>query len=196
LDKKKNNFLKEFFKERKTVGAIRPSSESLAKKMLKNVNFKNSDVIVEFGPGTGVFTRRIIEEMNPNASLYIFELHSPFYVKLQKEFENDERIHVINDSAANVRKYLKANGKEFADVIISSLPLTNFNQKLTMRILKSAEIALKPEGKYIQFQYSLNARKLLIKIFSSISIQFTANNLPPAFVYTCKKISLISQTSL
>lgn len=187
MDKKKDNFLKEFFKERKTVGAIRPSSKSLAKKMLKNVDFKESNVIVEFGPGTGVFTRRIIEEMNPNANLYVFELHEPFYIKLQKEFENDKRIQVINDSAANVRKYLEADKKEFADVIISSLPLTNFDQKLTMRILKSAEIALKAEGQYIQFQYSLNARKLLNKIFNSISVQFTANNLPPAFVYTCKK---------
>jgi len=184
---KKNNFLKEFFKERKTVGAIRPSSKSLANKMLKNVDFKNSDVIVEFGPGTGVFTRLIIEEMNAGARLYVFELHEPFYKKLNKEFENDDRVKVIYDSAANLRKYLEEDNKEFADVIISSLPLTNFDQKLTMRILKSAEIALKPKGKYIQFQYSLNARKLLIKIFSSISIQFTANNLPPAFVYTCKK---------
>ncbi|WP_107037479.1 class I SAM-dependent methyltransferase [Brumimicrobium mesophilum] len=187
MDNKKDNFLKEFFKERKTVGAIRPSSKSLGNKMLKNVDFKTSNVIVEFGPGTGVFTRRIIEKMNPSANLYVFELHEPFYKKLKKEFENDKRVQVIYDSAANLRKYLDADHKKFADVIISSLPLTNFDQMLTMRILKSAEIALKPEGKYIQFQYSLNARKLLIKIFNSISIQFTANNLPPAFVYTCKK---------
>jgi len=187
LSKKNNNFLKEFFKERKTVGAISPSSKSLTKKMLKNVDFKNANVIVEYGPGTGVFTRRIIESMNPDAKLYVFELHEPFFVSLKKEFENDKRVQVINDSAVNVRKYLELDNKKYADVIISSLPLTNFDQKLTMRILKSAEIALKPEGQYIQFQYSLNARKLLIKIFSSISIQFTANNLPPAFVYTCKK---------
>jgi len=187
LSKKNNNFLKEFFKERKTVGAISPSSKSLTKKMLKNVDFKNANVIVEYGPGTGVFTRRIIESMNPDAKLYVFELHEPFFVNLKKEFENDKRVQVINDSAVNVRKYLELDNKKYADVIISSLPLTNFDQKLTMRILKSAEIALKPEGQYIQFQYSLNARKLLIKIFSSISIQFTANNLPPAFVYTCKK---------
>lgn len=187
MSKKNNNFLKEFFKERKTVGAISPSSKSLTKKMLKNVDFKNANVIVEYGPGTGVFTRRIIESMNPDAKLYVFELHEPFFVSLKKEFENDKRVLVINDSAVNVRKYLELDNKKYADVIISSLPLTNFDQKLTMRILKSAEIALKPEGQYIQFQYSLNARKLLIKIFSSISIQFTANNLPPAFVYTCKK---------
>ncbi|RFC55148.1 class I SAM-dependent methyltransferase [Brumimicrobium aurantiacum] len=187
MENKKNNFLKEFFKERKTVGAIRPSSRSLAKKMLKNVDFKNSDVIVEYGPGTGVFTRKIIDEMNPNATLYVFELHKPFYEKLKKEFDQHKQVKIINDSAENVRKYIEEDNNKYADVIISSLPLTNFDQKLTMRILKSAEIALKPQGYFIQFQYSLNARKLLLKIFTSTSIQFTINNLPPAFVYTCKK---------
>ncbi|WP_417265389.1 class I SAM-dependent methyltransferase [Brumimicrobium sp.] len=187
MDKKKDNFLKEFFKERKTVGAIRPSSKSLAKKMLKNVDFNDAKIIVEYGPGTGVFTRRIIEEMKPDAMLYVFELHEPFFLKLQKEFENDERVKIIFDSAVEVRKYLEKDNHESADVILSSLPLTNFDQKLTMRILKSAEMALKSGGNYIQFQYSLNARKLLMKIFNTIDIQFTVNNLPPAFVYTCKK---------
>src|SRR5690554_363182 len=155
--------------------------------MLKPVNFETAKVLVEFGPGTGVFTRKIIEEMSSDAELFVFEFHEPFFLKLQKEFKDQPRVHIINDSAADVRKYLQASKYDQADVIISSLPLTNFDQKLTMRILKSAEIALKPDGRFIQFQYSLNARKLLIKIFSSISIQFTANNLPPAFVYTCKK---------
>ncbi|PKR80130.1 phospholipid methyltransferase [Brumimicrobium salinarum] len=187
MSKKKNNFLKEFFKERKTVGAIKPSSKSLAKKMLKHIDFETEKVIVEFGPGTGVFTREIIDKMRDDAILYVFELHEPFFIKLKKEFEENKQVKIINDSAVNVREYISADNYENADVIISSLPLTNFDQKLTMRILKSAEIALKKNGKYIQFQYSLNAKKILNKIFDSIDLQFTINNLPPAFVYTCIK---------
>lgn len=187
MSKKRDHFLKEFFKEHKKIGAVRPSSKSLTKKMLENVDFDLSNTIVEFGPGTGVITRQIVLKMNPKATLYVFELHVPFFDSLKKEFEGLDNVKIINDSAVNVRKYLEEDHKEHADVIISSLPLTNFEQKLTMRILKSAEIALKHEGLYIQFQYTLNARKLLNKIFSSISIQFTAINLPPAFVYTCKK---------
>ena len=187
MDNKKENFLKEFFKERKTVGAIRPSSKSLGNKMLKNVDFKSSDTIVEFGPGTGVFTRRIIKKMNPNAKLYVFEFHEPFFKKLHKEFKENPNVQIIYDSAENLMKYLEADKKQHADVIISSLPLTNFDQSLKAKILEAAETALKPNGNYIQFQYSLNARRLLVKTFDSVSIQFTANNLPPAFVYTCKK---------
>lgn len=187
MSKKKDHFLKEFFKERKKIGAVRPSSKSLTKKMLENVSFELSNVIVEFGSGTGVFTRQIVSRMNPTATLYVFELHPPFFDSLQEEFKGNDKVRIIKDSAVNVRKYLEEDNKEYADVIISSLPLTNFEQKLTMRILKSAEIALKHDGLYIQFQYSLNAKKLLNKIFNSTSIQFTAINLPPAFIYTCKK---------
>lgn len=187
MSKRKDHFLKEFFKEHKTIGAVSPSSKSLTKKMLKNINFDSANVIVEFGPGTGVITRQIVLKMNPKATLYVFELHAPFFKSLQKEFRGIDNVRIINDSAVDVRKYLKEDNKENADAIISSLPLTNFDQKLTMRILKSAEIALKPDGLYIQFQYSLNAKKLLSKIFSSISIQFTPINIPPAFIYTCKK---------
>ena len=187
MSKNKDNFLKEFFKERKTIGAVSPSSKSLTKKMLENVNFKSSNVIVEFGPGTGVITRQIVLKMNPDATLYVFELHHPFYESLQKEFKNVKNVQIIKDSAVNVRKYLKEDNKANADVIISSLPLTNFDQNLTIRILKSAEKALKENGQFIQFQYSLNARRLLNKIFNSTAIKFTPLNLPPAFIYTCKK---------
>lgn len=184
---KKKDFIKEFFKERKTVGAISPSSKALGKKMMNNVNFNDANVIVEYGPGTGVFTRTIIEKMKPSAQLLVFELHEPFFKKLEKEFENDDRIHVIFDSAHNIQKHLTEFDLPAADVIISSLPLTNFDQTLTMRILKSAHDALTTNGLFIQFQYSLNARKLLKRIFESISLQFTVNNIPPAFIYTCKK---------
>lgn len=187
MSKNKEHFLKEFFKEHKKIGAVHPSSKSLTKKMLENVNFNLSNVIVEFGSGTGVITRQIVLKMNPEATLYVFELHPPFFDSLQKEFKENDNVRIIKDSAANVRKYLEEDNKKEADVIISSLPLTNFEQKLTMRILKSAEIILKHGGLFIQFQYSLNAKKLLNKIFSSTSIQFTAINLPPAFIYTCQK---------
>ena len=54
---KQSNFLGEFIKERKTVGAIAPSSKFLMKKMIAPIDFQKADVIVELGPGNGVFTK-------------------------------------------------------------------------------------------------------------------------------------------
>jgi phospholipid N-methyltransferase len=43
------------------------------------------------------------------------------------------------------------------------------------------------ESLYVQFQYSLNAKKAIKTLFRSVDITFTAANFPPAFVYTCRK---------
>ena len=56
----KKSFIQQYWREKKMVGAISPSSPFLAEKMLEHIDFKNSTVLVEIGPGTGVFTKRII----------------------------------------------------------------------------------------------------------------------------------------
>ena len=184
---KKRYFLKEFFKEKKTVGAVSPSSKHLGKKMLENIDFKQCKVVVELGPGTGVFTRMLTSKLNEDAKLIIFELHDAFYENLNKEFMNDDRVIIINDSAENIGKHLKSHGLKEVDVVLSSLPLTNFNKKLVMGILKQSHQYLKQSGLYIQFQYSLNAQKILKRVFKNVRISFTPRNIPPAFVYTCTK---------
>ena len=155
--------------------------------MLKNIDFTNCTAIAEYGPGTGVFTRMIIEKMNPDTKLLVFELHDAFYNKLVKEFEENDNVILINDSAENISKYTEKYGIEKLDVVVSSLPLANFDKQLTSLILKKAQGALKSNGLYIQFQYSLNAKKTLKRIYSSVKIDFTPKNIPPAFVYTCLK---------
>ena len=155
--------------------------------MLKNVELGSCKAIAEFGPGTGVFTSKILEEMPEDSKLLIFELHNAFFLKLEKEYRDYSNVIVINDSAENISKYMIENNISNLDAIISSLPLTNFDDKLTNNILKSSYESLKEEGLYIQFQYSLNARKKLKRVFNMVKINFTPKNIPPAFVYTCKK---------
>ena len=74
---KKGSFLKTFLKDRQ-VGAMSPSSRFLANKMLENINFDEAKVIVELGPGTGVFTHVLLEKMRPDATLLVFELNTEF----------------------------------------------------------------------------------------------------------------------
>ncbi|MFP9130302.1 hypothetical protein [Niallia sp. BSM11] len=46
----------------KTVGAVRPSSQFLSNKMIEAIHFKDTKYIIEYGPGTGVFTERLSKE--------------------------------------------------------------------------------------------------------------------------------------
>lgn len=185
--KKKKDFLKQFFKERKKVGAVSPSSKFLAKKMLENIDFSKTKTLVELGPGTGVFTRKIIKKMAPDAKLLIFELHTPFYKQLKTEFKDDKRVILIHDNAERINYYFKKHELETTDAVISSLPLANFKKDTIKSILQNMHDSLTENGLYIQFQYSLKSKKQLESVFSDISVKFTPRNIPPAFIYTCRK---------
>lgn len=180
----KRNFLKQFWKERKVVGALSPSTRFLGEKMMENVDFDNSKFIIELGPGTGVFTDIIIDRMHPEAKLLVFELNESFYKSLADRIK-DPRVQIIFDSAEFIEKYVEEG--QIIDVVISSLPLMVFPEELRKNVVHASHKCLKPEGKYIQFQYSLQSKKLLESIYKDVSVKFTMKNFPPAFVYTCNK---------
>lgn len=177
-------FFKEFLRERKTVGAISPSSVFLAKKMVAPIDFKFAMNIVEFGPGTGIFTKELLKNMRPDAKLFVFETQSGFCEMIRKEIK-DERMILINDSAEKVGEYLHKHGVEKADYTVSSLPFTVLPSQIKNSILTQAAKHLSPKGLFIQFQYTLNAHKLLKSKFRNVKLDFTPMNIPPAFIYKC-----------
>ena len=182
----KSSFLKQFFKQKKMVGSIAPSSRFLADKMLNHLPIKEAKFIVELGPGTGVFTKKIIEKMAEDAILLVFELNDNFF-NLLKSSINDKRVILIHDSAEKIDEYLKINNLHEADTVISSLPLANFPVELRDSIVSKSHQVLSNSGKFIQFQYSIQSKKILKLTYSSVSISFTPLNFPPAFIYTCVK---------
>lgn len=184
--KTKRNFLKQFIKDRQMVGATHPSSRALGEKILEHVDFENSRLLVELGPGTGVFTDLIIERMASDAKLLVFELNDNFFDSLAERI-HDPRVQLIHDSAEFVNKYLSEEEQQKVDVVISSLPLTVFPEQLRTTVLDVAHKCLKDDGMYTQFQYTLHAKKLLEARYNKVRISFTMRNFPPAFVYTCTK---------
>lgn len=163
-----------------------PSSRFLVSRLLAPINFSKAKVIVEFGPGNGKITKEILKQLQPNAILISFEINENFYNSLLKI--NDSRFKVIASSAENVQEVLNNHGFEKADYIISSLPLTNIPRRISQSILENAYNALKANGMFIQYQYSLTYFKTLKGIFNGhLKLSFEALNIPPAFVYRCKK---------
>lgn len=182
----KNRFIQQFWKEKKTVGAVLPSSRFLAEKMLENIDFKETKVIVEIGPGTGVFTRKIIERMSDDALLFVFELNAHF-VEMLKSDISDKRVVFIHDSAEKIEEYLNRYNVHGAEVVVSSLPFSNIPEEIRFGLAKSIADSIIETGRFIQFQYSTQCKEMFKSIFSSVEISFTPLNIPPAFVYTCLK---------
>ncbi len=181
------NFLKESIKNLKTLGTITPSSRFLAERMLKKIDFSKVNILVELGPGNGAITKFILDRLPKNATLICFEINDNFYNQLLK-IKNPNLI-VVKSSAEKIEEELKKLNFNKADHIISSLPLTIIPDLVTDEILKNSFNALSKNGTFIQFQYSLTYFKKLKKVFNkSISLDFEPLNIPPAFVYRCKKV--------
>lgn len=186
LLQEKISFFKQAIKTLKTSGALFPSSKFLSNRMIDNIDYSSSKIIVEFGAANGNITKLILPKLSKEATLIVFEINENFYQNLLK-IEHKQLV-VLNKSAEDVIPELKKLGFSSADVVISSLPLTVLPKELSRNILKNANDILKSKGIFNQFQYSLQYLKPLKTIFNrNIKLEMEFLNFPPAFVYKCMK---------
>ena len=113
---KTSSFLKEFLNKNNQVGAIAPSSKYLTKKMMGDLSLSEANVVVELGPGTGVFTKKLLELIGPKTKLLVIEINTSFYNNLKQQF-SDPRLTLVNGSATDLSLYLKQLRLSQADII-------------------------------------------------------------------------------
>src|SRR5690606_8841001 len=178
----KGSLFKELFINIKTTVAITFSSKSLVNKMLSFADFRGAKTIVELGGGDGSITRGIVERMDKDAVLLVFEISKHFCDNLALEFPQDN-VHIICDSAENLDKYL--DGKT-ADLILSSLPFSLISKEARTEIYKKSKSNLSGNCIFLQICYSYLLQFQLARHFRHIRTAFTLNNFPPAFIMICK----------
>ena len=187
-------FMREVFRANKSTGAFAPSSKALADIVTDYADLDHAEVIVEFGPGTGVFTRAIEAKMRPDALFIALEVNEEFVKATQKSCK---RVKVYHDGAQNTLKYLQQHGADCCDTIISGLPWSRFSDALQDEILQATYDVLCPGGKFITFAYSASPYLPSGKKFFQGKLQrrFTRvhrsrqiwKNIPPSVVYLCEK---------
>lgn len=179
-------FLIEYVKSPRTVGAIAPSSKELAKKMVQDIDFNNADCIIEYGPGTGVFTEQLIKNKRKDTLLILFEYSKEFCSELTKKYDNYDNILIINDSAENIDKHLKKYNIEKVDYIVSGLPFASLPKDVSDKILRLTGELLKKKGLFITFQYTLFKKEYISSYFKNVKYEKILYNLPPAYVLKFK----------
>lgn len=187
-------FFWRFVKKPGTVGAVTPSSQNLAKQMVAPFDLKQIDSIVEYGAGTGVFTKYIRDGIDKEKTLFFsFEIDEQLF-QISKELLPD--VEIIKDSASNINEHLKRHGKSSTDAIVSGLPWAVFSKELQDEILGATLDALKEGGYFTTFTYlhafylpaACRIRKKFKATFSEVKVSPVVwKNFPPAVVYWCKK---------
>jgi phosphatidylethanolamine/phosphatidyl-N-methylethanolamine N-methyltransferase len=182
-------FLREFFRNWKTVGAVAPSSPGLAAEMMKSAGVGEARHILELGPGTGAFTAAIQDAM-PEGSHYLgIEINTAFADQLRSRFTG-MNFEVAGAQEFDFKTYLI--GKPPIDVIVSGLPWTAFPPSLQEAILSNVLPHLSQGGRFATFAYfgfhllpsGRRFRQLLKQHLTGVKTsQVVWPNIPPAFVY-------------
>jgi phospholipid N-methyltransferase len=176
------HFLRGFIKHPVMVGSVIPSSKILIDKMLDPVDWEQTKLFVEYGPGVGTFTQHILERMAPDATLLAIDTNPDFTQYLNGKF-TDSRLDAVTGSAANVRKIMAERGFGEADFILSGLPFSTLPPGVGPKIAHETAEALRPGGAFLVYQFSPKVRRFIDPHFDRVDRGFEWRNVPPATLF-------------
>ena len=186
-------FLGQSFCRPTATGAIAPSSRNLARRMVEWIDWPQVQTAVEYGPGTGAFTGHILERLRPAARFFAVEVNPELIEIFSKTHPS---VQVYRDCVANVKSLCIREGIDRVDAIVSGLPWATFSSGDQTEFLAATRSVLRPGGQFVTFAYlhgllvpgGLRFRKRLRRAFASVECSPTVwGNLPPAFVYRCRR---------
>lgn len=183
---KKPNFFVQYLKSPRIIGAVAPSSKWLAEKMVSDIDFENAQCIVEYGPGTGVFTKKLVEMKKQDTKLLLLETNKIFCANLREKYKNDSSVIIVYGSAEHVIAYLNKHGISKVDYVVSGLPFTSLPKSTSENILRKTQRLLEKGGLFITFQYTLLKKALFSGYFKNIEYERVMLNIPPAYVLKCR----------
>lgn len=186
-------FIKQLLTKPGSTGAILPSSNALARKMLACAAPKQDAVIAEYGPGTGVFTEVILGSLRPEQRFFAIEVNEDFAKTLRGRWPE---LHLHVGCASTVAACLEKEGLDHVDTVISGLPWAIFPDGLQTKILGSMVDVMPMRSTFVTFAYlqglimpsGLKFKQNLKHYFSSVETSDVVwKNIPPAIIYRCTK---------
>lgn len=176
-------FLKRFLDSPQAIGSVMPSSPALVKVMLSGVDWSRVDTVAELGGGTGVISGRINSLRRAESRFLCFENDPDMHLQLSRKF----RDVLFERDAFTIRQVLEKHQLSGLDCVVSGLPLVNFPRIKRHRLLKDIYTVLNPGGMFVAFQYTRQLQSSLASIYDRTDRQYVWANLPPAFVFVCRK---------
>ncbi|MBW6441849.1 16S rRNA (adenine(1518)-N(6)/adenine(1519)-N(6))-dimethyltransferase RsmA [Patescibacteria group bacterium] len=108
------------FKPHKELGQNFLTDKNVAIEMVKALDIKNGEEIIEIGPGHGVLTNILLEKTaNISAKISAVELDPRLYIELKEKYSGEKKIDVIN---VNILDWLSDFETDKNLKIIGSIP--------------------------------------------------------------------------
>lgn len=204
-------FWRQFRQAYNSTGAVLPSGRGLAVALSHFVRKGETPTsgrrILEVGPGTGAVTLQIINDMRPDDRLVLVERNEHFVSHLAERLEKIPVAQAAADRISLVHAAVEdLPDDEPFDVIVSGLPLNNFEVALVEQILTKLHKLLATGGTLSFFEYvavrrakalvSSNADRERLRGIARVLGNFleaevrrdiVMANVPPAWVHHVRK---------
>ena len=180
------HFLRGFLKNPVMVGSVIPSSRVLIDRMLEPVDWANTQLFVEYGPGVGTFTRPVLERLAPDARLVTIDTNPDFTRYLMQSID-DPRLIAVTGSAADVETILAERKLGAADYVLSGLPFSTLPPGIGDAIAEATAKVTRPGGAFLVYQFSPKVLDFIKPYFASIKRGFEWVNVPPATLFWAYK---------
>jgi phosphatidylethanolamine/phosphatidyl-N-methylethanolamine N-methyltransferase len=178
-------FFKQWVKNPREIGSITPSSRFLTRAVVQPIVDRGARLVVELGPGTGVFTQALLDALPADGKLLAIDTNAAFVEHLRREF-SDPRLTPLHASAEDTDRLIQEAGWATADAVISGIPYSLLPKPVMLGILEAARRALRNDGLFTGYQYSKMLRPHLLQVFGNVRYRPVLLNIPPAFVYSCR----------
>ncbi len=175
-------FLRGFLKHPVMVGSIIPSSRLLINRALGPVDWENTRLFVEYGPGVGTFTRPILERLGPDAKLVTIDTNDEF-TRYLRESIDDPRLVAVTGSAADVEKILLERDLGQANYVLSGIPFSTLPPGLGDSVAEATANVIRPGGAFLIYQFSPKVLDFIKPWFDRIERGFEWVNVPPATLF-------------
>lgn len=145
-------FLREWIGNPLKTGAVSPSGRWLARAMAAEVDPTSDGPVIELGPGTGVFTKALIDRGIAPERLVLIEYSSDFCGLLAKRFPG---VRIVNGDAYALPGHLAALGISNAAAVVTGLPLLSRPVGRRIEMVEACVGAGAPGMPVVQFTYAM-----------------------------------------
>lgn len=168
------------------VASVVPSSNSLSKVITCEISVATGSVI-ELGPGTGVFTRALLQRGVLEEDIVLVENATEFVDSLRSNFP---AALILEMDAVNLRGNRVPNELQ-AGAVVSGLPFMSMSSRKIWAILSGAFQKLHVDGALYLFTYGFLCpipKRFLDRLgLKATRIGGTFANFPPAVVYRIRR---------
>ena len=186
-------FFKAWIRHPACIGAVAPSSDALAREMTRDLRPQTGEAILEFGPGTGPFTARILPQLDDPGRYLGIEREPRFITLLQQRFP---QMRFALGSAEQAPQLLREAGLERIRAVICGLPFASLPSRVQDGVIDALVQVLAPGSEFRTFQYvhayglptAIRYRRRMAAAFGRHRRSGAVlRNMPPAYVLTWQR---------